>query len=445
MKPLASRPSKRLLAAAGLGVGFALLFELGPFVGWSFDFAPALRAGWVALAAAAFLDWRGIRSLDPPEPRRELPRSLSLHRWARVGLVFESLPRSLEGAVLFDAAPTGSETRGLPITLEPAAEGSQRVQYRFRPMARGDAEFGRTVIAAYSSLGLWRFTFECGAPSRVRVYPDFAGIGRFDANPTDTADAQAGPRRRPRRGEGTEFHQLREYRDGDQQRQVDWKATARRQALISREFEIERDQRVVFLLDCGRRMRARDGDLSHFDHALNAMVRLAHTALRSGDAVGMLSFGASQRWLPIRKGVATVSRLLNTVYDLETSTAASDFTTGAAELQRHVNRRSLVVVLTHLRAEDADDLLAGVELMRRRHLVLVANLRDEALDLELRQPVDDFAGALRSVGAWQYEIERRELRSRLRSRGVWSLDVTPSRLSPRLVEQYREIKRAGHL
>ncbi len=448
MKPLASRPSSRLLVIAGVWLVLSVGLELGaltPVLGTSGWRGSAVQGGWALLATLAFLDWRAIRSLTLPEPVRELPRSLSLHRWAPVSLRFDAVPVSMRGALLFEDLPSGGESEDLPIHLDATSEVPVRCTYRFRAAARGDARFGRPVIAAYSPLRLWRFTAPCGEADEVRVYPDFAGLGRFETNLVDAIDAQLGPRRRQRRGVGTEFHQLREYRIGDHQRQIDWKATSRRQNLITREFENERDQRVVFLLDCGRRMRAKDGQLSHFDHALNATVRLAHAALCAGDAVGMLSFGEEQRWLPVRKGVATVNHLLNMVYDLEPSTSASDFVVTAAELQRRITRRALVVVLTHLRDEDSDDLLAGVDSMRRRHLVLVANLRSPQLDRTQRQPVDSFEGALRKLGAWHYEIERRELASRLHERGVWSLDATPQDLAKHLVEHYHAIKRAGQL
>ena len=92
---------------------------------------------------------------------------------------------------------------------------------------------------------------------------------------------------RRRRGEGLEFHQLREYREGDSQRQIDWKATSRSGQLISREYQDERDQQIMLLIDCGRRMRAQDDELSHFDHVLNAALLLAYVGLRQGDAVGL--------------------------------------------------------------------------------------------------------------------------------------------------------------
>ena len=94
---------------------------------------------------------------------------------------------------------------------------------------------------------------------------------------------------RRRRGEGTEFQQLREYRLGDSLRQIDWKATQRARKLISRDYQDERNQQVMLLVDTGRRMLARDDGLSHFDHVLNAALLVAYIALRQGDVVGLLA------------------------------------------------------------------------------------------------------------------------------------------------------------
>ena len=268
-------------------------------------------------------------------------------------------------------------------------------------MRRGDAHFGRLQLEAASRFSLWRFTALCGEPASVRVYPNFSAVARYGAIEKEQDTAQVGIRLRQRRGAGLEFHQLREYREGDGMRQIDWKATSRKHQLISRDYQDERDQRVVFMLDGTRRMRARDGDLSHFDHALNAMILLSHVALRAGDAVGLMSFGEDARWLPPKKGVSTVNRILNTVYDLEATTLGSDFSRAAEDLCRRQARRSLVILITNVRREDVEGLLPGVALLRRRHLVLVANLREESIDQGLRRQVSNFDDALRVFGAWQ--------------------------------------------
>ncbi|MCP4038142.1 MAG: DUF58 domain-containing protein [bacterium] len=453
MKPLQRRPGSRLvwlfaglLAFAAYVEISALVFGAPPLGLFGAETATQLwRALLVALVTLSLLDALAISRLPLPDVKRSLPRSLALHDWAEVRFEFVGSAQLPGEALLFDDLPAGAEWEGLPIAVELDGDQAFRTHYRLRPTARGDARFGRPLLVAYSPLRLWRFTVQCGEAESVRVYPNFSAVARYGALAMDQHTAQVGIRLRQRRGEGLEFHELREYREGDSSRQVDWKATSRKQTLISREFQDERDQRVIFLLDCGRRMRAKDDDLSHFDHALNAMVLLSHVALRAGDAVGLLSFGEQSRWFPARKGVGTVNRILNATYDLESSTLASDFSEAAEELSRRQSRRSLVVLLTNVWPEDIDDLLTGVGLLRRRHLVLVANLREAKVDQVAGEPVDGFSAALQALGAWQHRLDRKTVHDRLHARGVLTLDATPGELLAQLINRYYAIKRAGVL
>lgn len=159
-----------------------------------------------------------------------------------------------------------------------------------------------------------------------------------------------------RRGDGQTFLQLREYRIGDSLRQIDWKATARMRKPIARDYQDERNQTVLFLLDCSRRMRAQDDDLSHFDHALNAMILLAYVALRQGDAVGVQSFGGEQRQLAPRSGPGRLTALINAVYDLQPTIDPPDYAEAAQLILKRQRKRALIVLLTNLRDEDQAEL-----------------------------------------------------------------------------------------
>src|SRR4030095_9059656 len=164
-----------------------------------------------------------------------------------------------------------------------------------------------------------------------------------------------------RRGTGLASPQLRDYHEGDTLRQVDWKATSRRGRLIAREYEDERDQQIVFLLACGRRLIARAAALSHFDEVLNAVLLLAFVALRGGDAAGLMTFAdATQRFVPPRKGRDTINAFLNTLYTAQPTTRPPDYYNAAVELSRRLKRRSLVVVVSNLRDEDEETLAPGV-------------------------------------------------------------------------------------
>jgi uncharacterized protein (DUF58 family) len=153
----------------------------------------------------------------------------------------------------------------------------------------------------------------------VKVYPNYEPVCVSPCWPCSTARARWASCAVRAPGSSRDFHQLRDYRDGDPFSQIDWKASSRRQMLISRDYQEQRDQSVVFLLDTGRRMRALDGGMPQFDHVLNAILLVAHVALRQGDQVAVKSFGGTDRWLPPVKGAHAMPVLLNHLYDYQTT------------------------------------------------------------------------------------------------------------------------------
>jgi uncharacterized protein (DUF58 family) len=314
-----------------------------------------------------------------------------------------------------------------------------------RPPRRGELEFSGCDLRLSSPLGLWSRRRTLPLPVRVRVFPNFSEISHYTLLATDDRLGQLGVRRRQRRGLGAEFHQLREYRRGDSLRQIDWKATSRVRKLISREYQDERDQRLLFLLDCGRRMRHADSGRGHLDEALNALLLLAYVAVRQGDAVGLMTFGGPKRWLAPRKDSDTVNRLLNAVYDLQPTPEAADPLAAARELMQTQTRRAMVLMLTNSRDEDQEELAAAIRLLRRRHLVVVADLRETALERTLAEPVTDRDSALRFHGVQGYLQARRDHHERLGHLGAYVLDLLPRQLPVALVNQYFAVKRAGTL
>jgi uncharacterized protein (DUF58 family) len=141
------------------------------------------------------------------------------------------------------------------------------------------------------------------APEGRRADPgqglsELQAVTRYTLFATDHRLSQIGVLRRRRRGAGLEFQNLREYREGDAQRQVDWKASSRMGRLISREYQDERDQQIVLLLDCGRRMAARDGALSHLDHVLNSACAGLCRVAPGPMPVGLATLAGAPRWVP---------------------------------------------------------------------------------------------------------------------------------------------------
>ncbi len=433
------RPERPLLTLAAcwfaLGIAAALFDPARPV---------AIVAGGLLLAAAG-VDLLRARTAPAISGTREVASTLALRARTRVTLTLENDTRRRARCDVIDHVPPTmqAEAADAHVVLGPGTTATHT--YRLRPLERGPADFGPIELMHRSPWGLWSVRRLTGRPEEVHVYPDFRGVRRFAILALPDASGALGVRRRKRRGEGLELHQLREYREGDSFRQIDWKATSRRRQPISREYQDERNQQIVFLLDCGRNMRALDEGRPHFDAALDAVLSLAYVAVRQGDAVGLMTVASEPRWLAPRRGPAATSVLLRGLYDLETGTDVPDFTVAATSLMTRQRRRALVVVVSSLRDEDGAELLDAVRLLRRRHLVLVASLRETVLDETLARPVRDFDAALRHGALHHYLDARRHAFAALGQSGALTVDVTPPHLAVSLVDRYLEIKRSGVL
>jgi len=429
-----------LRLAAGL-LAFAFLAS------WVKELAPIWEAGIVLFVAAAIADLAAARALAPRlELERFVPTSLAIGRWRDCDLRLHNRGGFALRCELYDHHPAACEVQGLPMDLVVPGGGFAQGRYRIRPGERGDLAIEPAHVRVLSALGLWQARLRVGPEQVLRCYPDFAELADYALFATENRLSRIGVLHRRRRGEGLEFHQLRDYREGDAMRQIDWKATSRRGRLIAREYEDERDQHIVFLVDCGRRMIARDGALSHFDEVLNAVLLLAYVALRQGDSAGLMTFaGDEPRFVPPRKSRATLNVFLNTLYDAQPTLRPPDYYTAAVELSRRLKRRSLVIVVSNLRDEDEETLLPALVLLKRKHLVLFANLREAVLDEMRSAPVANLEQAVTFAAEALYERDRSATMRGVQSAGAILMDTPPGELAVALVNRYLDLKRSGRV
>ncbi|RZU45124.1 uncharacterized protein (DUF58 family) [Fluviicoccus keumensis] len=433
------QPTRRLLGLlAGWGVlGVPVIFDKAWLTLWLL--APVVLGVMTLLEALALL------ATPSPRLKRTIPAAWPLSVWQPVELTVActgKLPVRLE---VFDHLTPDMEGEGMPAALDLRPGQKLRVQYRARSLVRGERTLDIVELRLPGRLGLLQQTRRISVSSPFRVYPNFSEVARYALLATDNRLSQLGIRLRPRRGEGLEFHQLREYREGDSLRQVDWKATSRLRKLISREYQDERDQQVLLLLDTGFRMRAQDGSLSHFDQTLNALLLLAHAVSRQGDAVGLMTFAGSDRYLAPAKGGHVVKEIMNRVFDLEPTDSTPDFLRAVQDLGKRLRKRSLIVILTNVRDEDGPDLLEACRVLGRRHLVLLATLREQVFTDLHEQPPASVDDAFTRAAAEDYLALRERQLSGLRHAGVLVLDTEPRRLAVGLVNRYLEVKRSGRL
>jgi len=346
---------------------------------------------------------------------------------------------------LFDGIPADAMAEALPWAGEIPAGALAKIRYHVSIPQRGEAVFGAMHVRVAGRLRLlWR-RHMIAVSDVVKVYPNYAPVLRLALLATEHRQDQMGIVRRARTGSSRDFHQLRDYRQGDSLSQIDWKATSRRLQLISRDYQEQRNQQIVFLLDSGRRMRSMDGGAPHYDHCLNALLMVSYVALRQGDHVAVQSFGGADRWLPPVKGSHAMATILEHLYDADTTQSPSDFSEAAERLMMRFRRRALVIVMTNLRGEDSDEIIPALRSLQGRHLVLLASLCEGSVRRAVDQPVGDFSSALQHVAARQYMGERAEVLAHLQAHGILTLDVTADQLAVGLANRYLDIKAAGAL
>jgi uncharacterized protein (DUF58 family) len=436
------------LGAATVGV-LALLIT-----GMSLSLAIGLTTIVVSLLALVVAwDYAATRSAwrkASPQLTRRLPAAFALGVTKPVQLMIAAAGTSTFRVKLYDHTDPSLQTEGLPIDL--TVTGGQQIEttYRVTPARRGEAQFAPADVRVRSHWGFWELLERLGAPESRRVYPDFAQVARYAWLAGDRRLAEIGIKTYQQRGEGTDFKQLAEYRTGDPVRHIDWKATLRFEKPILREFQDERDQCVLLLIDCGRRMRADDRQegigSAHFDQVLNAVMLLSYVALKHGDAVGAMTFGTpagEEKSFAPRKGAVALNALMGELYAVQPTPTHSDYVGAARDLLRRQNRRALVIVVTNFRDEDSSELGHALRLLRSRHLVLLASLRERIVRELLSQPIAVGDSPIEISSAHLYEQARRDAFNRLAAKDALMVDAEPERLGIELVNRYHAVKRAG--
>lgn len=434
MKPSKNLP--KLLAICFLpALAYILLPEAGLL--WTLVLSGIL--------VAALLDTILLYRLPKPTLERQVSGALPMGVASGVHIHIENSGRKPLDLEIYDHYPANMRHKGLPIRViaEPGMRTSR--EYTIYPNERGNYLFDQARVLIRSPFKLWYRCLRLGEEEEVKVYPNFRELANYNLLAGSRHLGLMGIRKRRKRGEGLEFHQLREYVQGDAVRQIDWKATARMKKLISREYREEQDQRVIFMLDCGQSMRAKDEELGHFDHALNTILLLSQVALKQGDSVGLTTFAGTERHLGPRKGLAQLNLILNTTYDILPSNKSADYITAAETVMARFRKRALVVLITNFRDEDEAQLLPAVQMMRKRHLVLVAGIREPILKHRLETPIFDLEDALMVAGVHRHLERRAKSYGLLTKRGIPALDVEPGSLAVAAVNAYLAIKSSGML
>jgi uncharacterized protein (DUF58 family) len=429
---------------------FGRRFFLLLFVGLVW-IAPAWReprflyvlALWDLLVLALWVwDLNHLARPDQIEVRRLWDVPLGLAKPVMVALELHNSSSGSISAQVTDETPE-SFCRDLPsIEIVAPANGARSGSYAIEPRSRGDARFGSVWLQYQSRMGVAERWAQARLPQTVRVYPNIEEAQKMRIYLIRSRQIELEKRLKRQRGHGREFESLRDYREGDEFRDICWSVTARRGKLITKVHQIERSQTVWLVLDAGRLLRARVDRLTKLDYTVSAALSLAQVAFYSGDRVALLAYGRKpQQRVGPGRGTAHLRVLMESMAQVRAEAFEADHLLAAESLLSQQSRRSLIVWLTDL-AETAatPEVIECAAKMATRHLVLLGIIgQPEMRRLVVAGPQD--AGGMYRYTAALEVVQRRELLlRRLRQQGALTLEVDASRMSTALVNRYLEVK-----
>lgn len=432
-------PSLRLTILLALGAVF--FFAAAYFGGLSW--AGLLYDGVVVTLAVG--DLFLLRAAGRVTAAREVEETVSVGAPEPVQLTVSNRSGQWLTVDLRDEPPvsTAADRHSFRFTLGPGH--GWRGGYSMVPRERGDHDFGPLYLRVRTPLGLLLRTVAVPAPARIRVYPDVRQIRQYEMLARQNRTSQVGLRRVRQVGAGTEFERLRDYVPNDELRRVDWKATARRGALMTREYDVERTQRVVLALDLGRTMASRLELMTKADYAVNACVLLSYVAALADDHVGLFAFAEQPlRFLEPGKGRPQVFKLLEALYPLQAVPREANYRIAFTHLAAQLRKRALVILFTDLIDPDASRrLIESVGVLSRRHRVLCVAFSDYELADLVRAVPEGADDLYRQAVAASMLDDRRLALAELARRGVLSVDAGPSGLTVAAVNKYLELKSAA--
>ncbi len=348
--------------------------------------------------------------------------------------VRETRPRLLGGVLL----PRELCIEGGAVLLESAAA---------MPTRRGKEVEGWFAVRSLGPLGLGQRQGRLPLPWTVTVYPSLP-VTRLKASIAEAARRPEGGIRPTRQlGEGSQFESLREWVPGEDTRQIDWKATARRNKIIARQFEEERRQQVLLVLDAGRLLTADVAGEARMEHVIRAALWLALAAFHHDDNVGVMVIADRiLHFVPPQPGKRGLRQVLDVLAVVEPILVEPDYPAAFRHLAVRSRKRALTVFFTDVIDRLASEtLLLLVGSLRTRHLPLVVTLRNPELDRLAHAKPGTVRDAYRKAAAEALLSARHEALGEMRRSGAVVLDVSADRASSAVVEKYMELKRKGRL
>ncbi len=348
---------------------------------------------------------------------------------------------------IIDELPVQFQKRDFKIETMLEKGTAQTLTYTARPVERGEFHFGSLNVFVKSGIGLvWRkYIFDHNA--MVPNYPSFLQMRKYELMAFTNKLKDYGMKKIRRIGHTMEFEQIKDYTLGDDVRNINWKATAKRNQLMINQFQDEKSQPVYSVIDKGRVMKMPFEGLKLVDYAINATLVISNIALKKGDKAGMFSFSSKvDNQVMAQKRSSQMNLILETLYNLETDFRESDFSRLYIDIKRKITQRSLLLLYTNFETLDAlHRQLPYLQAIAKNHLLVVVFFENTELTQMLQEPVESTSDIFTKTIAEKFAYEKKLIVNELNKFGIQTILTKPQELTVNTINKYLEIKARGLL
>lgn len=341
-----------------------------------------------------------------------------------------------------DEIPVIFQQRDICFRLSLTAGEGKTITYSLHPTRRGTYGFGHIRVFASTRIGLVERRFTCGEPQKIKVYPSYLMLHRYELLAMSDNLTELGIKKIRKVGHQTEFEQIKDYVKGDDYRTINWKASARRHQLMVNVYQDERSQQIYNVIDKGRVMQQAFRGMTLLDYAINASLVLSYVAMRKDDKAGLVTFNEHfDTFVPASKHTGQMQTLLESLYAQETTFGETDFSALCVHLAKHVGKRSLLILYTNFSSLNSmNRQLPYLQQLSRQHRLLVVFFEDADLKEYIAGKPADTEGYYRHVIAEKFTFEKRLIVTTLKQNGIYSVLTTPDKLSIDVINKYLEMK-----
>lgn len=412
----------------------------------SYFLPPWFRIGvliLILLGLALVVDTLLIYSIkNGVKAERWLPDRFSMGDDNKVILLFQNHYHFPVNISVIDELPVQFQERKWLRKLRMEAKGKSMIEYKLRPVTRGEYVFHDINVYVQAPLGLVKRRYIFPAQHTVKVYPSFVQMRRYQLLAVSNRLQEAGVKKIRRIGHSLEFEQIKDYVRGDDYRTINWKATARKGNLMVNSFTDERSQQVYCLINKGRVMKMPFDNLTLLDHAINASLVLSNVALIRQDKAGLITFEREiDTFLPADKKPTQMNLILESLYRQQTTFLEPDFEKLFSVIRNRITNRSLLILFTNFESlESLNRALPAFKRMAHYHLLLLVFFENSELKSITSKQATTLEGIYIKTIAEKFAYEKRQMVKELHKNGILSILTTPANLTVNTINRYLELK-----